>query len=108
MQTFCDKGDKVSKIIIDAKNNKRAETSVEVFKLDKIYQAHLSEASELKRRIKNYEEFGEKIYEATFGFGVPFNIYSEWFGFMNKNMLEEPLIKLKQDIFKEYSEFIYK
>lgn len=101
-------GEKVSKILINTKKNKRAEASVEVFKLDKIYQAHLEEASEIKENVKQYYEFKENVYEATYGLKIPFNVYNMWFGFMGKDMSAEPLIKLKQDIFKQLEDEINK
>ncbi|MBT9776906.1 hypothetical protein GPL15_10355 [Clostridium sp. MCC353] len=93
--------DRVSEILINTKMNKKAEASVEVFKLDKIYQAHLDEVSEIKERAKEYYAFKEKAYEATHGLKVPFNIFNLWFEFMGKNISSEPLIKLKQDVFKQ-------
>ncbi|WP_123054472.1 hypothetical protein [Clostridium sp. JN-1] len=96
--------ERVSEITIDTKNNKRAEASVEVFKLDKVYQAHLDEASEVKKYAEEYFEFGNKVYEATYGLSVPFDIFSTWFSFMGKDIPSEPLIKLRQDIFKQLKE----
>lgn len=97
-------GERVSEIIIDTKSIERAEASVEVFKLNKVYQAHLDEASEVKKYIEEYFEFGDKVYEATHGLSVPFDIFSIWFSFMGKNISSEPLIKLRQDIFKQLEE----
>jgi len=94
-------GDRVSEIIIDTKMNHKAEASKDVFKLDKIYQAHLDETSEIKERARTYFEHCEKAYEATSGLNVPFNIFAAWFGFMGKDISSEPLIKLKQDIFNQ-------
>lgn len=94
-------GEKVSKILINTKGNKRAEASVEVFKLDEVYQAHLAEASEIKENVKQYEEFKENSYMATYGLDVPFNVYDIWFSFMKKDISEEPLLKLKNDIFMQ-------
>ena len=95
-------GDKVSKIEIDTKDNKKAEASVEVFKLDKIYQAHLKEASEVKKHIYQYQEYKEEVYKNEFGLDIPFSIQDAWFDFMRKEISDEPLIKLKQDIYKQY------
>lgn len=94
-------GERVSGITIDTKRGERAEASVEVFKLDKVYQAHLDEASAVKKYAKEYFEFGDKVYEATYGLNVPFDIFSTWFSFMGKEISSEPLIKLRQDIFKQ-------
>lgn len=101
-------GDNVSKILIDTKRNISAEASIEVFKLDKIYQAHLEEASEVKQNAKNYFIFGNKAYEALLGLKVPFDIFSTWFSFMGKEPSKEPLIKLKQDIFNQMMEELKK
>jgi len=97
-------GERVSKILIDTKGIERAEASVDVFKLDKVYQAHLAEASEIKERATEYFELDEKAYEATYGLKVPFNIFNTWFSFMEKDISSEPLIKLRQDIFKQLEE----
>ncbi len=96
-----DIGDGVSEILIDTRKNKKAENSLEVFKLDKIYQAHIAEASEIKERAKEYFEFDEKAYEASYGLKVPFNVFNTWFSFMGKDLSAEPLIKLKQDVFRQ-------
>ena len=101
-------GEQVSEILIYTKSNKRAETSKEVFKLDKIYQAHLDEVSEVKRNVTNYFEFGDKAYEALQGLKVPFDIFSTWFSFMGKDALTEPLIKLRQDIFNQMKDELKK
>lgn len=101
-------GEKVSEILIDSKHNKKADTSIEVFKLDKIYQSHLEEVAEVKRNMINYFEYGENSYEALKGLDVPFNIFSSWFSFMGKDALKEPLIKLKQDIYKQMEDKLRK
>lgn len=92
-------GEQVSKILIDTKNNEKAQNSNDVFKLDKIYQAHLEEASEVKQNVENYLNYGDGVYKALQGLNVPFNIFSTLFSFMGKDALKEPLIKLKQDIY---------
>lgn len=94
-------GDQVSEILINTKGSKKAEASREVFKLDKVYQAHLDEAAEVKRNAEDYFEFGDKAYEALQGLKVPFDIFSTWFSFMGKDISAEPLTKLKQDIFRQ-------
>lgn len=97
-------GERVLEITIDTKSKERAEASVEVFKLNKVYQAHLAEASEVKKYAEEYFEFGDKVYEATYGLRVPFDIFSTCFSFMGKDISSEPLIKLKQDVFKQIEE----
>lgn len=101
-------GERVSEIIIDTKKDKRAEASVKVFKLNKVYQAHLDEASDVKKYAEEYFEFGDKVYLANYGLNVPFDIFSTWFSFMGKDISSEPLIKLRQDIFKQLEEEINK
>lgn len=101
-------GERVSEIKIDTKRNARATASVEVFKLSKVYQAHLDEASEVKKHAEEYFAFGDKVYEATYGLSVPFDIFSTWFSFMGKDILSEPLIKLRQDLFKQLEDELKK
>ncbi|MBU5255257.1 hypothetical protein [Tissierella praeacuta] len=101
-------GEQVSEILIDTTSNKRAEISKDVFKLDKIYQAHLDEATEVKKNAINYFEYGENVYEALKGLKVPFDIFPTWFSFMGKDALKEPLIKLKQDIYKQMEDELKK
>lgn len=97
-------GERVLEILIDTQSTERAETSVKVFKLNKVYQAHLDEASEVKKYAEEYFEFGDKVYEATYGLSIPFDIFSTWFSFMGKDISSEPLIKLRQDIFNQLKE----
>lgn len=94
-----EQGEQVSEILIDTKRNKRSENSMKVFKLDKIYQAHLEEATEVKKNVKEYFEYGESVYEKLQGLDVPFDVFSTWFSFMGKDALKEPLTKLRQDIY---------
>lgn len=101
-------GEKVSEILIDTKSNERAKASKEVFKLDRIYQAHLDEAAEVKKNVKEYFEYGESVYEKLQGLDVPFDIFPTWFSFMGKDPLKEPLIKLKQDIYKQMEDELKK
>jgi hypothetical protein len=102
----------VTKIKIDTRNNEKAKVSNEVFKLGKIYQAHLDIATEIKRNtieylnIVNRENSDlncEEYYKKTMGIKIPWSetIYNRWFGFMSKDLLTEPLLKLKQDIFNQ-------
>ena len=101
-------GEQVSKILIDTKSNKRSGDSIGVFKLDKIYQTHLDEATEVKQNATNYFEFGEKTYEVLQGLEVPFDIFSTWFSFMGKDALKEPLTKLRRDIFNQMKDELKK
>lgn len=100
--------DKVSKILIDTKMNPKANTSVEIFKLDKIYQAHTDVASEIKERIQKYYQFKEEVYKAEYGLKVNFNIFDTWFNYMGKNISDEPLTKLKQDVHRQVMDELIK
>lgn len=102
----------VTEIIIDTRGNQGAHASNIVFKLDKIYQAHLDSATEIKRDVIKYiNAVGgetsdldcEDYYKKTMGIEIPWNepIYNVWFRFMGKDLLTEPLLKLKQDIFNQ-------
>lgn len=102
----------VTKIKIDTRDNLKAEASNEVFKLDKIYQAHLDVATEIKRNLIEYINItrGEisdldckEYYKKTMGIEIQWDekIYNTWFGFMGKDLATEPLLKLKQDIFNQ-------
>lgn len=93
--------DRVSEILIDPQGTERAKASIDVFRLDKIYQAHLDEASEVKQRAEEYFKYYENAYEATYGLKVPFNIYDTWFSYLGKAVSAEPLVKLKKDIFNQ-------
>ena len=101
-------GAQVSEILIDTKKNVKAIASEEVFKLNKIYQAHLDEATEVKQNAAVYFEFGDKVYEVLKGLKVPFDIFSTWFSFMGKDALTEPLTKLRQDIFNQMKDELKK
>lgn len=102
----------VTQIKIETKDNQKAEASNEVFKLDKIYQAHLDVATEIKRDVIEYINIArgeisdldcKEYYKKTMGIEILWNenIYNKWFGFMGKDSATEPLLKLKQDIFKQ-------
>lgn len=90
----------VEKININENNNPKSIASNKVFKLDKIYQAHVGDVSKLIYYIKEYEAFKEKYYMSTMGIEIG-NIFSMWFEFLGQNPLEEPLVKLKSDIYKQ-------
>lgn len=102
----------VTKIRIDTRDNQKAQASNEVFKLDKIYQAHLDIATEIKRDVIEYINTAvretsdldcEDYYKKTMGIKIPWDetIYNIWFRFMGKDLVTEPLLKLKQDIFNQ-------
>lgn len=92
----------VEKIIVNTRGNPKAVASNEVFKLDRIYQTHTSDIKRLLYNFKEYEAFRENYYKKTMGIDMR-NIFSLWFDFLDINPLEEPLVKLKQDIYKQLS-----
>lgn len=88
-------------------NVERAKNSIEVFKLDKIYEIHENVIFDLIQKIKNYENFDEDYYTKLLGEDIAIDIfrneliYNNWFDFLNKDPLVEPLSKLKNDIFEQ-------
>ncbi len=83
--------------------HKRAEQSVELFKLEQIYQAHTDIVYCLKENMKNYSE---KKYEKIFckNYGEIFGSYDEFlrilYPFLNEDEKNVPLTKMKKDIYK--------
>ncbi|NLL81385.1 MAG: hypothetical protein GX231_03645, partial [Tissierellia bacterium] len=71
-------------------------------------QAHLEEATEVKKNVKEYFEYGENVYEKLQGLDVPFDVFSTWFSFMGKDALKEPLTKLRQDIYLQMEDKLKK
>lgn len=103
-----EEGDRVSEIVISTKGNAKAEASNKVFKLHKMYQAHIDEASEVKQNASLYFEYRNRVYEALKGLNVPFDIFSTWFSFLGKDASTEPLTKLRQDIFYQVKDVLDK
>ena len=90
-------------ICIVAGNDKKSRVSVEVFKLNKIYETHNSILNEIKEKVMDYENFKENYYEKLLGeidIGID-NIYKNWFDFLFKEEKDEPLVKLKKDIYNQ-------
>lgn len=83
--------------------HKRAEQSVELFKLEQIYQAHTDIVYCLKENMKNYSE---KNYEKIFckNYGEIFGSYDEFlrilYPFLSEDEKDVPLTKMKKDIYK--------
>lgn len=90
----------VKKIEINTRNNPKAVSSNEVFKLEKVYQAHKENVSRLLWNMREYEAFKESYYKNTMGLDIG-DIFPIWFDFLGKNALEEPLVKLKRDIYEQ-------
>lgn len=95
--------------IIPEVGNNRAEASIEVFKLDKLYGIHNDVVFELKNKIRAYEAFEEDYYKKLLGnelyqnifFNINLNLKEYWFDFLEKQSANEPLVKLKQDIYNQ-------
>lgn len=87
--------------------NQEAQNSVEIFKLHKVYEIHKDIIFGLKRKIYAYEAFQREYYNKMLGDELGNRIFngidvdSYWFDFLNKDPLDEPLAKMKQDIYKQ-------
>lgn len=105
-----------SKICIISKKGgcyKRAENSKEVFKLENVYQIHKDIVFELINRIKDYQALkklrNQNFYKVMYGTEILTDeeIFNYWFDFLKKEPKDEPLVKLKQDIYFQIKEQIY-
>lgn len=88
--------------IIPKNGSEKAKNSIEAFKLDKVYKIHNDIVFELKNKIKDSMAFrAEEYYKKLLGYDFFRNEeWSKyWFDFLEKDPLNEPLIKLKQDIY---------
>lgn len=88
--------------IVSGKDSK-SKKSIEAFKLSKIYEAHGGAAEELQQKAMDYENFAEAYYEKMLGgieIGIE-NVHKNWFDFLNKDECDEPLIKMKKDIYEQ-------
>ena len=94
----------VEKILIDDKNNSKAEESIKVFKLDKIYQTHTDEAQEVFREVRDYKAFESESSFYKVAMGLEMQTYPKWFRFLEDNPLTTPLTKMKQDIYRQLME----
>jgi len=87
----------------------RAVNSINIFKLNKVYDIHKDDVFELKNKFYDYLAFQETYYSKMLGKDLSgelfdkIDIHSYWFDFLNKDPLNEPLIKLKQDIYRQLS-----
>ena len=85
----------------------RAENSKEVFYLEKVYQAHVSEVKKIR---DNVYRFSSKKFDSVFqkNYNEIFRDYEEFrealFYFNNLDESEEPLVKLKKDIYRQLYE----
>lgn len=88
--------------IIPKNGDEKAKNSIEVFKLDKVYKIHNDVVFELKNKIKDSMAFkAEEYYKKLLGYDFLKNEdWSKyWFDFLEKDPINEPLIKLKQDVY---------
>lgn len=92
----------VKKIIVNTQGNPKSIASNKIFKLEEIYQAHIPDIKRLLHNFKEYEAFKEKYYMKTMGLDIG-DVFSLWFDFLDMKPLDEPLAKLKQDIYKQLS-----
>lgn len=101
------KEDQASIDIVSPDSNVEAQNSIELFKLDKVYEIHKDVVFDLKRKIYAYEAFQEEYYIKLLGKELGneifngINIGTYWFDFLDKDPLNEPLVKMKQDIYKQ-------
>lgn len=88
--------------IMSGKDNK-SKKSIEVFKLSGLYEAHGGLAEELQCKAMDYENFAEEYYKKMLGnidIGID-NVRKNWFDFLEKDECDEPLIKMKKDIYRQ-------
>lgn len=85
----------------------RSQGSIDVFNLKQVYSSHKNIAHELIERIYNYQEMKEDYYAHMLGKDLYGKIWDEqnfrsiWFDFLYKEALDEPLVKMKQDIYRQ-------
>ncbi len=90
-------------------NNVRAQNSITMFKLDRVYKIHNDIIFRLIRKIHDYKTFQEGYYIKMLGDELSGmilegdNVHSYWFDFLQKDPLEEPLAKIKQDIYEQFN-----
>lgn len=94
----------VEKIIIDDRKNSRAKASIEIFKLDKIYQTHTEEAEEVFWEVRNYKAFVNEKQFYKEAMGLEIKSSPKWFRFLEDDPLNRPLTKMKQDIYRQLME----
>lgn len=92
--------------VVDTCNNIKTKNSIDIFKLDKVYQIHSDVIFELKEKISLSLLFDDDYYEKAFGIDDPIlnldnNFGKYWFDFLNKPYGSEPLNKLKTDIYNQ-------
>lgn len=103
IKTLYSKDDRKKHLRIISDRDKKSMKSIEAFKLGKIYETHNDVADEVKQKAMDYENFKEDYYKKLLGnidIGID-NIHKNWFDFLGKEEGDEPLIKLKKDIYRQ-------
>ncbi|MDE5830450.1 MAG: hypothetical protein K2H53_01895 [Clostridia bacterium] len=81
----------------------RAEKSLELFKLQEVYQYHAEDAFKLRKALKEESsEAYQKIFSENYKQLENLSEYA--FSYRQKDMSEEPLVKLKRDIEEQFKE----
>ncbi|MCH5258753.1 MAG: hypothetical protein J1F18_03310 [Lachnospiraceae bacterium] len=107
MYNFRNSDTKISIDINTMKNNenqKRAENSAKIFYLSEIYHAHIKEVETIRENMNHFsKEYFEKVLQKNYN-GL-FDDYDEFrkviFNFNYLNDGDEPLVKLKKDIYHQ-------
>lgn len=89
------------RILVKSFEDQKSVNSIKAFKLSKIYESHDPIAAELQQKIMDYDNFAENYYTNLLGnidIGID-NVHKNWFDFLEKSNDEEPLVKLKKDIY---------
>lgn len=98
---------KIGTVVNTVKNNenqKRAENSAKIFYLSEVYNVHIKEVGTIRENINRFsEEYFENIFQKNYK-GL-FDDYKEFrkviFNFNDLNDGDEPLVKLKKDIYHQ-------
>ena len=90
----------------DHEKQKRAENTSEIFYLPEVYNAHIKEVETIRENINRFsKEYFENIFQENYK-GI-FDDYEEFrkviFNFNDLNDGDEPLVKLKKDIYQQIS-----
>lgn len=87
----------------DELKTSRAEKSLELFRLQEIYQYHAEDAFKLRKALKEEaSEAYQKIFRENYKQLENINDYA--FSYRKKDMLDEPLVKFRRDIEEQFKE----
>lgn len=92
-----------SRVRVVSEKDLKSKQSIEAFKLSEIYESHNIVVDELYQKVMDYENFAEDYYLRLLGnidIGID-NVYKNWFDFLDQEETEEPLVKMKKDIFNQ-------